>query len=52
MSECRCNERLRTKDEGSTHLGYTVPVMWGTGTPKDIDEDRLLRDERFVYYKR
>ncbi len=21
--ECRCDERLKTKTEGSTHLGYT-----------------------------
>ncbi len=35
--ECRCNERLRAKTEGSTRLGYTG-LSWGTGTPKDRDD--------------
>ncbi len=35
--ECRCNERLKAKVEGSTHLGYTC-VPRGTGTAKDRDE--------------
>ncbi len=36
--ECRCNERLRGKDEGSTRLTYTGLLTCGTGTPKDRDE--------------
>ena len=36
MYECRCDERLKTKGEGSTRLTYTVAQ--GTGTPKDRDE--------------
>ena len=35
--ECRCDERLKTKVEGSTSLSYTE-FVWGTGTPKDRDE--------------
>jgi hypothetical protein len=33
MYECRCYERLKTKDEESTLLTYT-----GSGTPKDKDD--------------
>ena len=33
VHDCRCNERLKDKSEGSTHLTY-----WGTGTLKDRDE--------------
>ena len=36
MYEYRCDERLESKDEGSTRLVYTVTR--GTGTPKDKDE--------------
>ena len=35
--ECRCDERLKTKDEGSTRLTYTG-LCGVTGTPKDRDE--------------
>jgi hypothetical protein len=38
MYECRCDERLKTKDEESTHLTYRDWVPRGTGTPKDRDE--------------
>ncbi len=34
--ECRCDERLKTKDEKSTPLTYTG--FWGTGITKDKDE--------------
>ncbi len=34
--ECRCDERLKIKDEGSTRLIHWV--VRGTGTPKDKDE--------------
>jgi hypothetical protein len=38
--ECRYSERLKTKDEKSTHHGYTgcSGKSGGTGTPKDKDE--------------
>ncbi len=37
--ECRCDERLKTKDEESTLLTYNIHwVDRGTGTPKDKDE--------------
>ena len=48
--ECRYDERLKTKSEESTRLGYTEKsTVWlimsvcllltrGTGTPKDRDE--------------
>ncbi len=38
--ERRCDERLKTKSEKSTRLGYTGShwVDRGTGTPKDRDE--------------
>jgi hypothetical protein len=35
--ECRCDERLKTKDEESTRLEYTRLIR-GTGTPKNSDE--------------
>jgi hypothetical protein len=38
LAECRCDERLKTKDEESTRLTYTGWVPRGTGTPKDKDE--------------
>jgi hypothetical protein len=51
LYECRCNERLKVKGEGSTLLTYRDWVVgstlltytgfrgpWGTGTPKDGDE--------------
>jgi hypothetical protein len=34
--ESRCDERLKSKTEGSKLLGYTG--LWGTGTPNDRDE--------------
>ncbi len=37
INECRWDERLEVKSEGSTRLVYTG-VVWGTGTPKDRDE--------------
>jgi hypothetical protein len=39
-SECRCDERLKTKTEESTHIVYTGSLgdFRGTGTPKDNDE--------------
>ena len=36
--ECRCDERLKTKAEGSTRLTYAQWVTRGTGTTKDRDE--------------
>jgi hypothetical protein len=37
--ECRCDESLKSKDEGSTRLTYTgLSGGLGTGTPKDRDE--------------
>ncbi len=41
-SECRCNERLKAKAEGSTRL-----TSRGTRTPKDRDDVNLV-DERFA----
>jgi hypothetical protein len=35
--ECRCDARPKVKGERSTRFGYTVE--WGTGTPKDKDEN-------------
>ena len=40
--ECRCNERLKAKAEGSTRL-----TSRGTRTPKDRDDVNLV-DERFA----
>ncbi len=37
LYECRCDARLTDKTERSTLL--TCTVAWGTGTPKDKDED-------------
>ncbi len=36
----QCDESLKAKDEGSTHLTYSVIhwVPWGTGTPKDREQ--------------
>ncbi len=36
--ECRCDERLKVKGEGSTRVPHIHWVAWGTGTPKDRDE--------------
>jgi hypothetical protein len=36
MYECRCDERLTVKTEGSTRL--TCTGVRGTGTPNDSDE--------------
>jgi hypothetical protein len=36
ISECRCDERLKTKTEESTRLRHWVAR--GTGTPEDKDE--------------
>jgi hypothetical protein len=35
FNECRCNERLKTKVEGSTRLGYTGLEVEGVGVMKD-----------------
>jgi hypothetical protein len=35
---CRCNERLKSKTDGSECLTYRDWVVRGTGTPKDRDE--------------
>ena len=43
MYEYRCDERLKSKDEGSTHLGYTG---WYGGLEHLKIETRLI-DERF-----
>ncbi len=39
--ECRCDVRLKTKVEKSTHRSDMSHIHWvvlGTGTPKDKDE--------------
>ncbi len=41
--ECRCDERLKTKDEGSTHLGYTGL----RGGLEHLKIETRLIDERF-----
>ena len=40
IHECRCDERLKTKTEGSTRLTYTglCGGLDPTGTPKDRDD--------------
>jgi hypothetical protein len=41
MYECRCDERLKTKSEKSTHISYTGLIGEldsGTRTPKHRDE--------------
>jgi hypothetical protein len=43
MYECRCDERLKTKVEEFTRLGYTW-VGRGTGTPKYRDEVNRRED--------
>ena len=42
--ECRCNERLKGKDEGSTRLAYTGL----RGGMEHLKIDTRLRGERFV----
>ena len=44
--ECRCDERLKAKAEGSTRLALVHWVKRGTGTPNLKIETRLI-DERF-----
>jgi hypothetical protein len=44
MYECRCDERLKAKSEGSTHLIYTG--LWGGLEHLKIETS--LIDERFV----
>jgi hypothetical protein len=45
--ECRCDERLRAKAEGSTRLAYTG---WRGGrTPKDKREVKIVAIFRFFY---
>ena len=41
--ECQCDERLKAKTEGSTHLGYTV-FLGGLG---NLKIETRLTDERF-----
>ena len=48
MYECRCDERLKVKDEGSTCLGYTGE---GLEHLKIETRLRLLRVERFESVK-
>jgi hypothetical protein len=43
MYECRCDERLRLKVEGSTSLGYTGLL----GGLEPLKIETRLRDERF-----
>ncbi len=38
MYECRCDEKLKAKSEGSRLLTYTGLRERGTGIPKDRDE--------------
>ena len=42
--ECRCDERLKTKSEGSTRLGYTGLI----GGLEHLKIETRLIDERFV----
>ncbi len=44
MYECRCDERLKGKDERSTRLTYTVLC----GGLEDLKIEARLIDERFV----
>ena len=44
ICECRCDERLKTQTEGSTHLGYT-------GLVEELEHLKIktrLIDEKFV----
>jgi hypothetical protein len=43
MYECRCNERLKAKTEGSTRLAYTR-LRRGLG---HLKIETMLRGERF-----
>jgi len=45
--ECRCDERLRTKTEGSTRLTYTGL----SGGLEHLKIETRLRDERFESVK-
>ena len=45
--ECRCNERLKTKVEGSTRLTYTGL----SGGLEHLKIETRLRDERFESVK-
>ena len=40
---CRCNERLKSKTEGSTHLLYTGLY----GVRGHLKIEAMLKDERF-----
>jgi hypothetical protein len=42
--ECRCDERLKVKDEGSTHLSYTGLI----GGLEHLKIETRLIDESFV----
>ena len=44
ISECRCDERLKTKDEESTHLSDTVLI----GELEHLKIKTRLIDEKFV----
>ena len=44
IHECRCNERLKDKVEGSTRLGYN-------GGLEHLKIETTLRDERFESVK-
>ena len=52
MYECRCDERRKTKTEGSTPLTYTVFLFWkpaqnprppGPTLPRNREDDRDLK---------
>ncbi len=45
--ECRCNERLKAKAEGSTRLAYTGL----RGGLEHLKIEKMLRDERFESVK-
>jgi hypothetical protein len=54
MYECRCDERLKVKDEGSTHLTYTG-LVGGLEHLKVKDRDEIVNlfdDCILVVYKR
>ena len=49
MNECRCDERLKTKDEESTRLSYTGEVI---GVPLTKDETYIWENFILLWIKK
>ena len=47
MYECRCDERLKAKAEGSTVI-YTTRIHWVSRGLEHVKIETRLIDERFV----